>query len=89
MVELIVLDVIEFVGLGLGLEVMGRGRSSSGLKEDKEDPVEDPLTCLDNPDKLVNGLLWFLSDIFMRLMSRFNDEILFALLAAWIIKMII
>ena len=42
----------EFVVLGLGLDVIGRGLSSSGLNEDNDDPVEDPLTCLDNPDQI-------------------------------------
>ena len=55
----------------LDLEVMGLGLSSSGLKEDIEDPVDDPLTCLDNP---VIGLL--LSLIFSLSMSRLKDDIL-------------
>ena len=46
--------LLELLDLEIGFEeVMGLGRSSSGLKEDIEDPVEDPRTCLDNP---VRGL---------------------------------
>ena len=73
------LDKLEFdlCWLVLDLEVMGLGLSSSGLKEDKEDPVEDPLACLVNP---AIGLL--LSLIFSLSMSRLRVEIL-DLLEAW------
>ena len=64
--------VLEGLGLGVGLdEVMGLGRSSSGLKEDIEDPVEDPLTCLDSP---VRGRL--LSDTFILSIFKLKEETL-------------
>ena len=49
---------------------MGLGLSSSGLREDIEDPVDDPLAALDNP---VSGLL--LSLIFSLSMSRLKEDI--------------
>ena len=63
--------------LGLDLDVMGRGLSSSGDNDDMEDPVDDPLTCLDNPDTVL-----LVSVIFIRDMSSCSEETL-ALLEAW------
>ena len=55
------------------LEEIDLGLSSSGLREDNEDPVEEPLACRDNPD-IDKGFL--LSFIFILSISRFKDVFL-------------
>ena len=55
------------------LEEIDLGLSSSGLREEREDPVEDPRTCLDNPD-IGNGFL--LSFILILSISRFKEVFL-------------
>ena len=49
------------------------GLSSSGLREESEDPVEEPRACRDNPD-IDKGFL--LSFIFILSISRFKDVFL-------------
>ena len=55
------------------LEEIDLGLSSSGLREDNEDPVEEPRACRDNPD-IDKGFL--LSFIFILSISRFKDVFL-------------
>ena len=55
------------------LEEIDLGLSSSGLREESEDPVEEPRACRDNPD-IDKGFL--LSFIFILSISRFKDVFL-------------
>jgi len=51
-----------WIGLDLGvLDVIGLGLSSSGLSEDSEDPVEEPLICRDRESPEARGRLRSLS----------------------------
>jgi len=55
------------------LEEIDFGLSSSGLREDSEDPVDDPRACLVNPD-IVKG--FFLSFIVILSIWRFKEVFL-------------
>ena len=51
-----------WIGLDLGvLDVIGLGLSSSGLSEDSEDPVEEPLICRERERPEARGRLLSLS----------------------------
>ena len=64
--------LLDALGREDGLEeVMGLGLSSSGLKDDMEEPVDEPRTCLDKP---VRGRL--LSDTFILSIFKLKEETL-------------